>query len=151
MFNVKPVLTKEEDEKNAVYYHLSWSALTFADKYRISTSVPAVAGLYELYYMDTHKRLNMLAITDTWYGGLRSRIRKAIDPYAMHNPEYRELLENAPIYYRYSCSDSFGDLLDAVWFLHSMYFPDDVRVEHSQRYKKIFLKETAPDRVYWLE
>ena len=101
--------------------------------------------------MDTHKRLNLLAITHAWYGGLRSNLRQAVDPYHTHDLAMRALLEDAPLFYRYSCSDSFGDLLDTVWFLHNVYFLDDVRVEHSQRYRKIFLQEQAPDKIYWLD
>ncbi|MEL3906476.1 MAG: hypothetical protein P1P65_05545 [Treponema sp.] len=150
MLTVKPLILKEEDSKNNVYYTLRWTALTGADKYKITTAVPAVAGVYELYYMDSRKRLNLLAITHAWYGGLRSRLRQAVDPFDTHDRALRALLEECPLYYRYSCSDSFGDLLDIVWFLHTVYFPDDVRVQHSQRYRKIFLQEEAPDRVYWL-
>lgn len=151
MLELKPLILKEEDRKKTVYYTLSWTALTRADKYKITTAVPAVAGVYELYYMDNHKRLNLLTITHAWYGGLRSRLRQAIDPFSTHDYTLRSLLETLPLYYRYSCSDSFGDLLDVVWFLHTVYFPDDVRVEHSKRYKKIFLQEQAPDKIYWLD
>ena len=151
MLELKPVIIKKENNKNDVYYTLTWTALTRADKYKITTSVPAIAGMYELYYMDTHKRLNLLAITHAWYGGLRSNLRQAVDPYHTHDLAMRTLLEEAPLYYRYSCSDSFGDLLDAVWFLHNMYFPDSVQVDHSQRYRKIFLQEQAPDKIYWLD
>ena len=150
MFELKPIIIKEED-KNDVYYTLTWTALTRADKYKITTSVPAIAGMYELYYMDTHKRLNLLAITHAWYGGLRSNLRQAVDPYHTHDCSLRAILEDAPLFYRYSCSDSFGDLLDTVWFLHTAYFPHDVRVMHSQRYRKIFLEEQAPDKIYWLD
>lgn len=151
MLELKPVILKEVDKKLSAYYTLTWTALTRADKYRITTAVPAVAGLYELYYMDTSKRLNLLAVTHAWYGGLRSNLRQAVDPYHTHDLSVRALLEEAPLFYRYSCSDSFGDLLDVVWFLHTGYFPHDVRVDHSQRYKKIFLTEQAPDKIYWLD
>ena len=53
MLELKPIIIKEED-KSDVYYTLTWTALTRADKYKITTSVPAIAGMYELYYMDTH-------------------------------------------------------------------------------------------------
>mgnify|MGYP000980731582 CR=1 FL=1 len=66
MLELKPIIIKEED-KNDAYYTLTWTALTRADKYKVTTSVPAIAGMYELYYMDTHKRLNLLAITHAWY------------------------------------------------------------------------------------
>ena len=49
MLELKPIIIKEEDDKNDVYYTLTWTALTRADKYKITTSVPAIAGMYELY------------------------------------------------------------------------------------------------------
>lgn len=152
MFEMKPVIVKQIF-KGVPHYILTWSPLTKADKYRINGAVPAVSGVYELYKMDERKRLNILSVTHAWYGGLRSNIREAIDPYTKTDPEIRKLLEGEDIklYYRYSCSDSFGDLLDVVWFLHSAYFPEDIRVESSKRYKNFFLTERAPDKVYWLD
>ncbi|PIE97417.1 MAG: hypothetical protein CR988_07955 [Treponema sp.] len=150
MVKVNPVISKAVRD-NCAYYTLNWSPLTEADKYTITTSVPAVAGVYELYRMDEKKKLNMLAVTHAWYGGLRSNIREAIDPYAKSDPERRALLENAELYYRYSCSNVFGDLLDVVWFLHTGYFPNKIEVEHSKRYKDIFLTENTPDILNWMD
>ena len=152
MFEMKPVITRQTF-KGEIHYILTWSPLTKADKYKINSGVPAVSGVYELYKMDKEKRLNLLSVTHAWYGGLRSNIREAIDPYTKTDPVLKNILQDddIQIYYRYSCSDCFGDLLDIVWFLHSAYFPDDVRVESSNRYENFFLNEKAPDKVYWLE
>ncbi len=152
MFEMNPVIVKQV-LKGEPHYVLTWSPLTKADKYNINRAVPAVSGVYELYYMDKGKRLNLLSVTHAWYGGLRSNIREAIDPYTKTDPKLKAFLsaDNSEIYYRYSCSDSFGDLLDVVWFLHSGYFPADVRVESSNRYENFFVTERAPDKVYWLE
>ncbi|CEM61523.1 hypothetical protein DWQ65_04175 [Treponema phagedenis] len=150
MFEMNPSIIKQEHKGNA-YYILTWSPLVKADKYKISTAVPSIAGLYELYRMDESKKLNLLSVTHAWYGGLRSNIRAAIDPDVGTDPERKKLLEDAQLYYRYAYSDSFDDLLDVVWFLHTGYFPDDIRVEPSGRYKKIFLQEKAPDKIFWLE
>lgn len=133
------------------YYTVVWSPLTKADKYEVTLRVPSVAGLYELYRMDKQKKLNLLAVTHAWYGGLRSQIRAAIDPDATNDPARKAELEDAELYYRYSASGSLEDILDVVWFLHSSYFPGDVRVEHSGRYSRMYLNEKAPDRVYWLD
>ncbi|MEL3913664.1 hypothetical protein [Treponema pedis] len=152
MFDMKPIIIKNMF-KGQPHYILTWSPLTKADKYKINSAVPAVSGVYELYKMDKEKKLNLLSVTHAWYGGLRSNIREAIDPYTKTDPELIKMLEDddIEIYYRYSCSDSFGDLLDVVWFLHSTYFPNDIRVESSNRYENFFLSERAPDNVYWLE
>ncbi len=138
---------------NEAYYTLIWSPLTQADKYKINRAVPAVSGIFELYRMDDEKHLNLLTCTHAWYGGLRSNIREAIDPMTKTDPDLRQLLEDEEenLYFRYSQSDSFKDMLDVVWFLHSTYFPDDIRVDHSERYKNFFLKEKSPDKVFWLE
>ena len=133
------------------YYTVVWSPLKKADKYDISLKVPAVAGLYELYRMDREKKLNLLSVTHAWYGGLRSQLRAAVDPELTNDPVRKAELEDAELYFRYTVSNSFPDILDVVWFLHASYFPHDVRVEHSGRYPRIYLAEQAPDKVYWLD
>lgn len=147
---MKPGISGKVDHGN-IYYTLVWSPLTKADKYEVTLRVPSVAGLFELYRMDKDKKLNLLAVTHAWYGGLRSEIRAAIDPDATNDPVKKAELADAELYYRYAASDSFPDILDVVWFLHATYFPDDVRVENSGRYPRMYLNEKAPDRVYWLE
>jgi hypothetical protein len=138
-------------KKDEAYYTLVWSPLKKADKYEITLKVPSVAGLYELYKMDKQKKLNLLSVTHAWYGGLRSQLRAAVDPDATNDPVRKAELEDTELYYRYAPSGSLEDILDVVWFLHSTYFPDDVRVEDSGRYTRIYLNEKAPDRVYWLD
>lgn len=147
---MKPGISGKVDHGN-IYYTLVWSPLTKADKYEVTLRVPSVAGLFELYRMDKDKKLNLLAVTHAWYGGLRSEIRAAIDPDATTDPVKKAELADAELYYRYAMSNSFPDILDVVWFLHTTYFPDDVRVENSGRYPRMYLNEKAPDRVYWLE
>ncbi len=150
MFEIKPIITKQLDKDDA-YYTLGWSPLKKVDRYVIQRNYPAVSGLFELYRLDEEKKLNLLVVAHTWYGGLRSNVRAAIDPDAKQNPLRRQQLEDATLYARYSCSDSFGDLQDVVWFLHNIYFPNDVRVSSSERYQNIFLEEMAPDQVRWVE
>jgi hypothetical protein len=150
MHELKPGIVRSVKGTEA-YYTLTWSPLTKADKYQITLRVPSVAGLYELYRMDKQKKLNLLSVTHAWYGGLRSQIRAAIDPDITNDPVRKAELEDCELYYRYAPSESMEDILDVVWFLHTGYFPDDVRVEHSNRYSRVYLSEKAPDRVYWLD
>ncbi len=152
MYEMEAKITKRIFNEEA-YYTLIWSALAQADKYKINRVVPAVSGVFELYRMDKEKHLNLLTATQAWYGGLRSNIREAIDPINKTDPDLKKLLEDEEenLYYRYSTCDSFKDMLDVVWFLHSSYFPEDIRVDHSHRYKNFFLKEKSPDKVFWLE
>lgn len=150
MFDLKTGITGKI-KKGEIYYTVVWSALKKADKYEISLKVPSVAGLYELYRMDKEKKLNLLAVTHAWYGGLRSQLRAIIDPELTDDPVRKAEIENGDLYYRYTTSDSFPDILDVIWFLHSTYFPKDVRVEHSGRYGRMYLEEKAPDKVFWME
>lgn len=138
-------------KKGEAYYTVIWSPLKKADKYEITLKVPSVAGLYELYRMDKEKKLNLLSVTHAWYGGLRSQLRAAVDPELTEDPVRKAEIENAELYYRYAPSDSLDNILDVVWFLHSTYFPDDVRVDHSGRYSRMYLSEKAPDKLFWQE
>jgi hypothetical protein len=150
MFELLPGITGKV-KKGEIYYTVVWSPLTKADRYEITLRVPAVAGLYELYRMDKEKKLNLLAVTHAWYGGLRSQLRMTVDPDLANDPARKAEIEDAELYYRYTVSNSFPDILDVVWFLHTTYFPNDVRVDHSGRYSRMYLDEKAPDKVYWLD
>lgn len=149
MFDLIPGISGKI-KNTEIYYTVVWSALTKADKYDITLKVPAVAGLYELYRMDKEKKLNLLSVTHAWYGGLRSQLRAAVDPDLTSDPLRKAELEDGQVYFRYATSNSFPDILDVVWFLHTTYFPNDVRVDHSERYSRMYLEEKAPDKVYWM-
>ncbi|MDR1803244.1 MAG: hypothetical protein LBQ94_06505 [Treponema sp.] len=133
-----------------VYYSIQWSPLTLAERWTINSKVPAVAGIYELYWMDDHDHLRMLMVGDTHYGGLRSEIRRLTDPELTHDSRTRETLENEEIWFRYSLSNSVEALSDVVWFFRKTYFPENPGVEHSGRFRKIFLKESSPDKLIWV-
>jgi hypothetical protein len=133
-----------------VYYSIQWSPLTLAERWTINSKVPAVAGIYELYWMDDHDHLRMLMVGNTHYGGLRSEIRRLTDPELTHDSRTRETLENEEIWFRYSLSNSVENLSDVVWFFRKTYFPENPGVEHSGRFKKIFLKESSPDKLIWV-
>ena len=139
-----------QDKGDEVYYIIQWSPLTLADRWTINSSVPAVAGVYEIYWMDDHDHLRMLTVGDTHYGGLRSELRRLTDPELTLNPKVREILENEEIWYRYAPSNSADVMSDVVWFFRKTYFPENPGVEHSGRYNKIFMKESAPDKLIWV-
>jgi len=149
MFDIEPRIERLEKGDQA-YFTLYWSKLTKADKYTITTSVPSVSGLYELYYEDYEKRLNLLTINTAWLGGLRSQIREDIEPDFNKPKNLRIVLENLPIYYRFSMSDVSEDIQDVVWFLNQTYFGEKSKVHDSGRYKNIFVKEAAPDKIHWV-
>jgi len=142
------VTVQEKDE--AVYYTIKWSPLALAERWTINSKVPAVAGVYEIYWMDDHNHLRMLSVGNTHYGGLRSEIRRLTDSELALDPKTRKLLEDKEIWFRYTQCNSPGVMADVVWFFRKTYFPENPGVEHSGRFKKIFMKESAPDKLIWV-
>lgn len=142
------VINKNTKAEN-VFYTINWSPLMKADKYKISTGTPSVSGLYEVYSMDKMNQLNLFKIAIAWYGGVRSNVREAIDPYAKSNYELRKFLEDADLYFRFSCSECYADLQDVLWFMNLTYFPNDEPPEDSGRYENIYLEENSPDNFIW--
>jgi len=142
-------ITAQAKEEN-VYYNVQWSPLILAERWTINSRVPSVAGVYEIYWMDDHNHLRMLSVGETHYGGLRTEIRRLTDPELVTDPKTREILENEEIWFRYVPSNSIDNMNDVVWFFRSTYFPENPGVEHSGRYKKIFLKESTTDKLIWV-
>ena len=139
-----------QKKDDCAYYNIQWSPLTLAERWTINSKVPAIAGVYEIYWMDDHNHLRMLSVGDTHYGGLRSEIRRLTDSELALDPQTRETLENREIWFRYAPSNSTVNMADVVWFFRKTYFPENPGVEHSGRFKKIFLKESAPDKLIWV-
>ena len=139
-----------KEKGDDVYYSIQWSPLAIAERWTINSSVPAVAGVYEIYWMDDHDHLRMLTVGDTHYGGLRSEIRRLTDPELTLDPKTREILEDKEIWFRYAPSNSVDTMDDVVWFFRKTYFPENPGVEHSGRFAKIFMKESAPDKLIWV-
>jgi hypothetical protein len=142
-------ITAREKGENG-YYFVNWSPLELAERWTISAKVPAVAGIYEIYRMDDHNHLRMLSVGQTHYGGLRSELRRLTDPELAPEESLRNILENEEIWFRYSPVNSAASMADVVWFFRQTYFPENSGVNHSGRYKKIFLKESAPDKLIWV-
>ncbi|MCL2007390.1 MAG: hypothetical protein FWG77_04830 [Treponema sp.] len=142
------ITAKVKDEN--VYYFVQWSPLTLAERWTISSKVPSVGGVYEIYWMDDYKHLRMLAVGDTTYGGLRSELRRLTDYELAIDPGIKKILEDKEIWFRYAPCNSKNIMSDIVWFYRSTYFPENPGVEHSGRYKLIHLKESAPDKLIWV-
>jgi hypothetical protein len=138
------------EKGDAIYYEIQWSPLTLAERWTINAKVPSVAGVYEIYWMDERKHLRMLAVGNTHYGGLRSELRRLTDPELALDAKMRETLENREIWFRYAPSNSADVMADVVWFFRKTYFPENPGVEHSGRFSKIFMKESAPDKLIWV-
>ena len=138
------------EKGDCVYYYVNWSPLALAERWLINSKVPAVAGVFEIYWMDERKHLRMLSVGNTHYGGLRSEIRRLTDPELTLDQKARETLENEEIWFRYAPSHSADVMADVVWFFRTTYFPENPGVSHSGRYKKIFMKESEPDKLLWV-
>ena len=139
-------LEKGED----VHYFIRWSPLEIADRWAINAKVPAVAGVYEIYWMDDHDHLRMFSVGQTHYGGLRSELRRLTDPELISDADAKKILEEEEIWFRYFPSNSASIMADVVWYFRKTYFPENPGVEHSGRYRKIFMNESAPDKLIWV-
>ena len=139
-----------QEKDDCAYYNINWSPLSLAERWTINAKVPSVAGVYEIYWMDDHNHLRMLAVGDTHYGGLRSEIRRLTDPELTTDPKVRKTLENEEIWFRYTISNSVETMTNVVWFFRRTYFPENPKIDYSGRFKKIFMKESAPDKLIWV-
>jgi len=142
-------ITAKEKEEN-VYYFINWSPLFLADRWEINAKVPAVAGVFEIYWMDEQKHLRLFYVGQTHYGGLRSELRRLTDPELATDAKIKETLEEKEIWYRYAPSNSSTVMSDVVWFFMTTYFPENPGVEHSGRYENIFVTESEPNKLIWI-
>jgi hypothetical protein len=141
---MKSVIIKRIKDDDA-FFTLQWSALKKAEKYNINASVPAESGIFELYYMDESKHLNLMYISRVWFGGLRSTIRKMTDPELEVDTKWKLVLSSYDCYYRYSLSGSNKDMEDVMFFYSEVLFPRADKCSSSGRYQKIYLNEESPE------
>jgi hypothetical protein len=144
----KPVIEKLEKNQD-VYYTVYWSPLLEADKYLVNKYCPAMAGIVELYYLDEKKKLRVLRREHVWYGGVRGRLREAVDPILeMKDKALQNLLEKAKLFARYSLSESIPDMEDILFFFDDPPIkPQSGVYEDSGRYEKIFVKEINAEKI----
>lgn len=143
---MKYTISKAVDAGNA-YFTLRWSRLKKADKYDIIRSVPSMAGIFELYYMDAKKKLNLFFVGKVWIGGLRSRIRRLTDPELEMDEKRKTVLEKYDCYYRYSLTDHQSDLDDIFFFFAGRHYPLETKAQHSGRYEQILVDELSSDKL----
>jgi len=144
----QPTIVKKVKEDDA-FYELHWTPLTEADRFKIHGQVPSMSGIYELYYQDDSGRLNLLDIDMAYYGGLRNRIREAIDPQLeIVDPERKAILEDYPLYFRFTLCDYLDDMRDTLSVYLDIRFPEWEGEDPSGRYTHVYLKEFSPDRIH---
>lgn len=139
-----PVIERMQRNLNG-YYTVHWSPLLTADKYKINSSVPAMSGIYELYYRDPYGKLILHDVDLVWYGGLRSRLRRITDPTLEEDLTKREFIAGKKFYFRYSLSKSYKDMQDVIFFLSSSH--GLTALSDSGRFKKVYLRETSPNKL----
>lgn len=154
----RPEITKQQRGEDA-YFTVRWSRLARAEKYSIITHVPSVAGIFELYYLDRKKTLNYIDTYRAWYGGLRHTLREFTDPEISKVPGLRALAKDRTIVFRYSESDSVGDIADVLFFFRETRKPinaegfsnragaDDDPVVPSGSYRYVYVNEESPDKL----
>jgi hypothetical protein len=143
------ITAKEKD--GDIYYFVQWSPLSKAERYEIIYKVPALAGIFEVYWMDENKRLRLFVVGKTDYGGLRSELRRITDPdLCRGDVKAKAILEEKEIWYRYAPTNSSNIIADVNWYFMQNYFPENKTINHSGRYNNIFLKESAPDKLLWV-
>jgi hypothetical protein len=139
-----------EERGEDAHYHIEWSPLCIADRWEINAKVPAIAGVFEIYWMDDHNHLRMLSVGQTQYGGLRSELRRLTDPELATDANARKILEDEEVWYRYAPTNSPNVMADVVWYFRETYFPGNPEVDHSGRYRKIYMTESEPDKLIWV-
>jgi hypothetical protein len=142
------ITAREKGEE--VHYFINWSPLLVAERWTINAKVPSVAGIYEIYWMDDHEHLRMLSVGMTHYGGLRTEIRRLTDSELTGDKKAKQILEDREIWFRYAPSNSAPAMADVIWFFRKTYFPENPGTEHSGRFTKIFLNESAPNKLIWV-
>ncbi|HOV64231.1 MAG TPA: hypothetical protein PLG43_10155 [Spirochaetia bacterium] len=145
-FRMEPEV-KKQVKGNDVFFTIVWSSFMKADKFIINASVPAMAGIFELYYLDEKKKLNLISMQRVWYGGLRSRLRMVTDPELVEDPKRKQLLSTHTCYFRYSLINSSEDMADIMFFFASNRPVAAGCAKPSGRYTTVFVKELSQDKL----
>ncbi|TFG63790.1 MAG: hypothetical protein E4H36_04725 [Spirochaetales bacterium] len=139
-------IKRETDDTN-VYYTVTWSRLMKVDKYDIINKVPSMAGMMELYFMDEKKKLVKFHFCRTWLSGIRATLRMITDPDLITNEDQKKILREKECYFRYSVSDSDGDMQDLLFFFSELFYEGKSVLKDSGRFRKIFVKEKSADKI----
>lgn len=128
--------------RGRAYYTIRWSPLRPANRYEIGKIVPAMSGIYELYYRAEDGRLRLFHYGKAWLGGLRAVIREYTDPELMKDrPDIRTVLSARACFYRFSVCDSLPDMEDLISFFSASENRGGPPAASSGRYSEIRLNE----------
>jgi hypothetical protein len=135
-------LVQKEEQGTRAYYTISWSPFRKAEKYDIQKYVPAMSGVYELYYRDAEGKLTLFYYGKAWLGGLRAVIRELTDPILLkQRPELLAIVSKHECLYRFVQCDSLSDMEDILNWITQSYKRDEKDFPPSGRYAEIRVKE----------
>jgi hypothetical protein len=133
--------------EGAVHYTVYWSKLEVADKYRINAAVPSESGIFELYYRDHTRQLQLFHVQRAWYGGLRNSLRKMTDPDLSADPRRRRVLEEYPCYFRYFVVRSFADMSAIYAAFARRLLPRQAGGASPAHGAPVTVEEVSPDKI----
>ncbi len=106
--------------REIAYYDLDWSPLLPVERRSINGSVPSLAGIWELYWLEQSRKPRLIKMGRAWYGGLRNEIRFEADASERTNRNIEKYLISGDCYYRYIVCESADDLNELYWVLCSL-------------------------------
>ena len=135
-------LVQKEEQNSRAYYTINWSPLRKAEKYDIQKFVPAMSGVYELYYKDFEGQMTLFHFGKAWLGGLRAIIRELTDPVLLkQKPELLAIVSKHECYYRFVQTDSLPDMEDICNWIAVSCKRSTKEFPASGRYAEIRVKE----------
>ena len=144
--NVLPVaLVQKEENAGRAFYTINWSPLRKAEKYDIQKFVPAMSGVYELYFRDSEGKMTLFHFGKAWLGGLRAIIRESTDPILLkQRPELLKIVAKHECFYRFVQCDSLPDMEDICNWIAISYKKNTNEFPPSGRYAEIRVREVNP-------
>ncbi len=137
----KTIVNKFVKDRTA-YYTIHWSPIIRVDKYEIQRTVPAMAGIFELFYRGSDRKLHLFHYGIAWLGGLRAVIREMTDPLLMKDrPDIQRVLKDHECFYRFVVCESREDLEDLLAFFGKT--KGSPQRAASGRYENVRLKELS--------
>ena len=135
-------LVEKEEKAGRAYYTINWSAFRKAEKYDIQKFVPAMSGVYELYYRNDEGEMTLFYYGKAWLGGLRAIIRELTDPILLQQrPELLAIVKRHECYYRFVQCESLPDMEDILNWISISYRRNAAEFPPSGRYAEIRVKE----------
>ncbi|HAK44833.1 MAG TPA: hypothetical protein DCO79_02780 [Spirochaeta sp.] len=137
----KEYVTRKRIKDGDVFFYPDWSPKYPVNRYLITKSVPSRPGLFKLYYKSSDGKVRLFYMERVWYGGLRSEIRRASDPYEVSDRTRRAVLAKHKCFYSYTIVESKLDMRDLLYGYSQRLLPEQEPPAASGRYEKIFIDD----------